>query len=86
MERFLLTRLRAVHLQPFRHFATFPEHLPSESYLLTGALALPARQLIRKSRRRRAWLGWRRRLSAWASIWRTRSRVTPIFFPTCSSV
>ena len=40
----------------------------------------------KKSRSRRAWAGWRRRLSACASIWRTRSRVTPIFFPTSCSV
>ena len=40
----------------------------------------------KKSRSFRLRLGCRSRPNAWASIWRMRSRVTPNFLPTSSSV
>jgi hypothetical protein len=59
-------------------------------YILFSDTANPSKscrvgysRLYRKTRLRR---GVRRRRSAWASICRTRSRVTPIFCPTSFSV
>ncbi len=43
MKELLLTRLRAVRLQPFQQFATFPEHHRREVIFLQtlSAIALP---------------------------------------------
>jgi hypothetical protein len=51
-----------------------------------GSRAEETPYFLRKSFNQREWAGWRRRLSACASICLTRSRVTPSFFPTSSSV